>query len=167
MLGTPEIPVRVTHNDTKINNILFDSKTHKSRAIIDLDTVMPGSALYDFGDALRTGGATANEDEKDAALMHLNLELFRAYCEGFLSAVKDSLTPTEISLLAFSVKLMTLECGMRFLTDFLDGDVYFATAYAEHNLIRTRTQIALVKDIETKLTQMNEIVAAAAACEKN
>lgn len=158
LLDSGQIPYRVTHNDTKINNILFDASTHEARAIIDLDTVMPGSMLYDFGDALRTGAATTDEDDPNPANMGINLELFEAYCQGFLTTMGDAITDREAQLLAFSVKLLTLECGMRFLTDYLEGDVYFATSSPTHNLVRARTQLALVADIETKMEQMNAIV---------
>lgn len=157
-LADGSIPVRVTHNDTKINNILIDADTGTARAIIDLDTVMPGSLLYDFGDALRTGGAVAAEDEQDVALVGFSLELFEAYCRGFIRALRDSITPRELELLPDSVRLMTLECGLRFLTDYLDGDNYFGIAYPEHNLVRARNQMALVRDLEEKMSRMREIV---------
>ncbi|WP_164716422.1 phosphotransferase enzyme family protein [Trueperella pyogenes] len=163
LLAAGELPYRVTHNDTKINNILLDATTGQARAIIDLDTVMPGSMLYDFGDAMRTGAATTAEDDPEPARMGVNIDLFAAYCQGFVSTMADAITEKEAELLAFSVKLMSLECGMRFLTDYLQGDVYFATAYPEHNLVRTRTQLALVKDIEAKMADMNEIVRRALA----
>lgn len=152
------VPVRVTHNDTKINNILMDATTGDARAIIDLDTVMPGSLLYDFGDALRSGGSTAEEDEKDLSKVHFDLDLFSAYADGFLSQVGEAMTSRERELLAFSVRLMTLECGLRFLMDYLQGDVYFGVSRPEHNLDRARTQIALVRDLEQLEDQMNAIV---------
>ncbi|QJC22570.1 phosphotransferase enzyme family protein [Arcanobacterium buesumense] len=154
LMASGEIPSRVTHNDTKINNILLDADTGEARAVIDLDTVMPGSLLYDFGDALRTGAALADEDEKDRSKVGFSLDLYTAYCEGFIPALRETLTPAELDLFAFSAKLMTAECGMRFLTDYLDGDIYFATDYPEHNLVRARNQIALVADIERKYEQM-------------
>ncbi|KAB8290327.1 mucin desulfatase [Bifidobacterium avesanii] len=152
------IPLRVTHNDTKLNNILMDAATGKSRAIIDLDTVMPGSLLYDFGDAIRTGASTALEDEPDVRKVHFSLDLFRAYTRGFVGAVRGSVTAREAELLPFGARLMTLECGMRFLTDYLCGDVYFATAYPEHNLVRTRTQIELVRQMEERDAAMRGVV---------
>lgn len=158
LLASGDLPQRVTHNDTKINNILLDAATGHARAIIDLDTVMPGSMLYDFGDALRTGAATTAEDDPDPSNMGINLDLFTAYCEGFVGTMAEAITAREAELLAFSVKLMTLECGMRFLADYLEGDIYFGTAYPEHNLVRARTQLALVEDIETKMDEMNAIV---------
>lgn len=162
MIEKGELPLRVTHNDTKLNNILFDEKTNEGICIIDLDTVMPGLSLYDFGDSIRFGANTASEDEKDVSKVHLSLELYKAYVEGYLSTAKQSLTDNEIEYLPFSAKLMTLECGMRFLGDYLNGDVYFKTAYPEHNLVRSHTQLALVKDIEDKMEEMKKITASAA-----
>lgn len=153
------LPIRVTHNDTKINNIMFDNQSNLGICILDLDTVMPGLSLYDFGDAIRSGAGTAAEDEKDFSKMKLNLELYKAYTEGYLSAAGKSLTEKEAENLAFSAKLLTFECGMRFLTDYLDGDVYFHTDYPEHNLVRARTQFALVKDIEEHMDELNTLTA--------
>lgn len=144
------IPLRVTHNDTKINNILFDEETGKALCVIDLDTVMPGSALYDFGDALRMGGSTAAEDETDLDKVWFNETAYEAFAKGFLSELKDSLTPREIELLPLSVKLMTYECGIRFLTDHLNGDTYFKIHRPNHNLDRARNQFKLVADITAK-----------------
>ena len=157
LLAAGKLPLRVTHNDTKINNILFDADTMEPKCVVDLDTVMPGLSLYDFGDAIRSGAATAAEDETDLSKMSMSLELYEAYTKGYLSAAGESLTPLEIEYLPFSAKLLSLECGMRFLTDYLDGDVYFKTKYPEHNLIRCRTQFKLVEDIEGKLDLMKEI----------
>ena len=153
------VPLRVTHNDTKINNILMDAETGNARAIIDLDTVMSGSLLYDFGDALRTGGATAEEDEKDLSKMHFDASLFEAYARGFVGELGDTMTDRERELLPFSVKLLTEESALRFLTDYLQGDVYFGIHRPEHNLDRTRTQIALVKDIERQEDELAAIIA--------
>lgn len=152
------IPLRVTHNDTKINNVLFDANTNKCLSVIDLDTVMPGSMLYDFGDALRFGASSAKEDETDLSVVYCQLDKFEAFTEGFLSQVKDSATPREIELLPLSVLLLTYECGIRFLTDYLEGDTYFKIHYPQHNLDRARNQLKLVADIETKLDAMSEIV---------
>ncbi len=152
------IPLRVTHNDTKLNNILMDAETGKARAIIDLDTVMPGSMLYDFGDSIRFGASTAAEDEKNLDLVHFSLPLFEAYARGFLPAVKESMTPREIELIPYSGYLLTIECGMRFLTDYLEGDVYFATKYAGHNLVRCRTQLKLAGEMEKNFAAMATIV---------
>ncbi len=152
------IPLRVTHNDTKLNNILFDEKTGESICVIDLDTIMPGLSLYDFGDAIRFGGNTTREDDDNLDNVKISLELFESYTRGFLSSCAKSLTKAEIENLAFSAKLMTFECGVRFLTDYLDGDVYFRTAYHDHNLVRARNQFKLVSEIEKNLDAMNEIV---------
>ncbi len=153
------VPLRVTHNDTKLSNILMDEKTHEARAVIDLDTIMPGSMLYDFGDAIRFGASTAREDEPDLSKVHLSLELFEAFAQGFVGAVKDSITPKEGELLPYSAYLMTMECGMRFLTDYLNGDIYFATQYPEHNLVRARTQFRLASEMEQNEEKMKEIIA--------
>ena len=158
LIDKGEIPLRVTHNDTKLNNILFDKQTDKGLCIVDLDTVMPGLSLYDFGDSIRFGASTAAEDETDLDKVELSLELFAAYVEGYLESAGKSLTENEIKFLPFSAKLMTLECGMRFLADFLNGDSYFKIDYPEHNLVRARTQLKLVKEMEEKMGQMEEIV---------
>lgn len=163
MLQRNELPLRVTHNDTKLNNILFDNDTNEGICIIDLDTVMPGLSLYDFGDSIRFGANTAGEDEQDLSKVSLSLELFEAYTKGYLCTARESLTENEIAYLPFSAKLMTFECGMRFLTDYLNGDVYFKTDYPEHNLVRCRTQFKLVSDIELKFDKMQKITAEAAA----
>ena len=152
------LPLRVTHNDTKLNNILMDAETGKARAVIDLDTIMPGSMLFDFGDSIRFGASTAAEDEKDLDKVHFDITLFKAYAEGYCGAVKESITPREAELLPYGAYLMTIECGMRFLTDYLSGDTYFATKYAEHNLVRCRTQIRLAGEIEAQFAQMSEII---------
>jgi Ser/Thr protein kinase RdoA (MazF antagonist) len=154
---TGELPLRVTHNDTKLNNVLLDENTRKALCVIDLDTVMPGLSLYDFGDSIRFGAATAAEDEKDLSKMTINLDLFRIFTEGFLSSC--DLTDKEIELLPLGAKIMTLECGVRFLTDYLDGDHYFAVHREGHNLDRCRTQFKLVAEMERKWTEMAEIVA--------
>ena len=150
----------MTHNDTKLNNVLFDATAGEAICVIDLDTVMPGLAHYDFGDSIRFGANTAAEDEADLSKVSLDLEYFGAYAKGFLSQAGESLTQTEIDQLAFSAKLMTFECGMRFLTDYLTGDTYFKTAYPEHNLVRARNQFALVADMERKMNQMEALIAA-------
>ena len=152
------IPLRVTHNDTKLNNILFDDETNEGICVIDLDTIMPGFSLYDFGDAIRFGGNTTREDDDNLDNVQISLELFESYAEGFLSASAKALTIDEVENLAFSAKLMTLECGIRFLADYLDGDIYFRTHYPEHNLVRARNQFKLVYEIEQHMNEMNEIV---------
>ncbi|MDE7214024.1 MAG: aminoglycoside phosphotransferase family protein, partial [Anaeroplasmataceae bacterium] len=157
-LNDGSIPLRVTHNDTKLNNILMDEKTHQARAVIDLDTIMPGSMLYDFGDSIRFGASTAAEDEKDLNKVHFDTELFEAYARGFCEAVYKSITPRELELLPYSAYLLTTECGMRFLTDYLSGDTYFATKYPEHNLVRTRTQLKLAGEIEKNIKKLQAIV---------
>ncbi len=158
LLEKGELPLRVTHNDTKLNNVLFDKTTNKPLCVVDLDTVMPGSSLYDFGDSIRFGANTGAEDEKDLSKISLDLELFKVYVEGYLEAAGSALTENEIKYLPFAAKLLTLECGMRFLADFINGDVYFKTEYPEHNLVRARTQFKLVEDIENKFSEMQAIV---------
>ena len=153
-----EIPLRVTHNDTKLNNVLFDHETGEAVCIIDLDTVMPGSVLYDFGDALRFGGNAAAEDETDLSKVFFRLDCFEEFVRGFAAELRGVLTPREVALLPFSVRLMTLECGMRFLTDYLEGDVYFRIHRPSHNLDRCRTQFRLVADMEEKMQEMQRIV---------
>ena len=152
------IPVRVTHNDTKINNILFDEVTGKAVCVIDLDTVMPGSMLYDFGDALRMGGSTAAEDETDLDKVWFEEKAFEAFAQGYMSEMKEALTEEEIRLLPLSVKLMTYECGIRFLTDYLNGDTYFKIHREHHNLDRARNQFKLVADITAKEEKLAEII---------
>ena len=159
MLTVGILPLRVTHNDTKLNNVLLDTATRKSLCVLDLDTVMPGSSLYDFGDSIRFGAATAAEDEPDTSKMSLDLHLFEVYTKGFLEAA-PSLTNMEVAMLPLGAYVMTLELAVRFLKDYLDGDLYFSKiAYPEHNLVRARSQMALVADMEKKWTQMNLIVA--------
>ncbi len=157
LLAKGELPLCVTHNDTKLNNILFDRESGEGICIIDLDTVMPGLSLYDFGDSLRFAGNTADEDEKDLSKVSFNVDIYRSYTEGYLSSAADSLNAAEIHYLPFSCKLMTLECGIRFLTDYLNGDVYFRISRPEHNLDRCRTQFALVEDIEKKYDELMAI----------
>ena len=158
LIDNGSLPLRVTHNDTKLNNVIFDCDTDEAICVIDLDTVMPGLALYDFGDSIRFGANTCAEDEKDTSKVSLDLDYFKAYARGFLSEAGKSLNQCEIDNLAFSAKLMTFECGMRFLTDYLNGDTYFKTAYPEHNLVRAKNQFALVKDMEDKMDEMEEII---------
>lgn len=158
LLEKGKLPLRVTHNDTKLNNILFDTVTKKALCIIDLDTVMPGLSLYDFGDAIRTGANTGAEDETDLSKIGLDLSLFETFTDGFLTGCAGSLTPLEIELLPMGAKLMTYECGIRFLADYLVGDVYFKIHKEHHNLDRARTQFKLVADMEAKWEEMAEIV---------
>ena len=153
------VPLRVTHNDTKLNNVLLDATTRRALCVIDLDTVMPGSLLYDFGDALRFGASTGAEDEQDLEKIHFDLAKFEAFTKAFLAEVGASLTAKERELLPISVLMMTLECGIRFLADHLNGDVYFGIHRENHNLDRCRTQFKLVSEIEAYLDQMAAIVA--------
>ncbi len=152
-----ELPLRVTHNDTKLNNIMFDRKTRAPLCIIDLDTVMPGLVSYDFGDSIRFGASTGAEDEKGLDKIAVDLRLYRSYADGFIPAC-GSLSRLEIETLPLGSKLMTLECGLRFLTDYLDGDHYFGIARPEHNLDRARTQFKLVADTEKKWDAIRAIV---------
>ncbi len=152
-----QLPLRVTHNDTKLNNILIDNTTRKGICVIDLDTVMPGLAVNDFGDAIRFGASTAAEDEKDLSRVSCSMELFEIYVKGFLRGCAGSLTQKEVELLPMGAKVMTYESGMRFLTDYLQGDHYFKIHRKEHNLDRARTQLKLVEDMEAKREIMEEI----------
>ncbi len=158
LLDRGELPLRVTHNDTKLNNILFDKDTGKALCIIDLDTVMPGLSLYDFGDSIRFGASTGAEDETDLDKVTLDLSLFEAFTKGYLEGCDGSLTAREVEMLPMGAKLMTYECGIRFLADFLTGDTYFKIHRANHNLDRARTQFKLVADMEAKWDQMAAIV---------
>lgn len=157
MLRSGALPLRVTHNDTKLNNVLLDAKTRKALCVIDLDTVMPGSSLYDFGDSIRFGAATAAEDEKDLSKMEMSLDRFRVFTRGYVRAC-PGLTAKELELLPMGAKTMTMECGVRFLTDYLDGDHYFAVHREGQNLDRCRTQFKLVADMEKKWDEMRKIV---------
>ena len=157
LLAQGKLPLRVTHNDTKMNNVMLDAKTRKALCVIDLDTVMPGLSVYDYGDSIRFGASTAAEDETDLSKVEMSLDLFRTYTEGFLTAC-PGLTELERQMLPVGAKLMTLECGVRFLADYLDGDIYFSTHYEGQNLDRARTQFKLVADMEAKWQQMNDIV---------
>lgn len=153
-----KLPLRVTHNDTKLNNVMMDEKSGKAVCVVDLDTVMPGLSINDFGDAIRFGANTAAEDEVDLSKVSLSLDLFEIYTKGFLDGCNNSLTDEELRMLPMGAKMMTLECGMRFLTDFLEGDVYFKIHRDNHNLDRARCQLALVADMEKKMSEMEQIV---------
>ena len=157
LLTEGKLPLRVTHNDTKLNNVMLDAQTRKALCVIDLDTVMPGLSLYDYGDSIRFGAASAAEDEQDLSKVEMRLDLFKTYTKGFLGAC-PGLTDLERELLPLGAKLMTLECGVRFLTDYLVGDHYFATHRPGQNLDRARTQFKLVADMEAKWQQMHNIV---------
>ncbi len=158
LIDEGKLPIRVTHNDTKLNNVMFDEDTDDAICVIDLDTVMPGLALYDFGDSIRFGANTCEEDDENISEVAINLDYFKAYARGFLCEAGENFNQCEIDNLAFSAKLMTLECGMRFLTDYLNGDTYFKIAYQKHNLVRARNQFALVKDMESKMDKMEDII---------
>lgn len=157
-LGTEAIPLRVTHNDTKVNNVMMNKKTGDYLAVIDLDTVMPGSMLFDYGDGVRSTAASAKEDETDLSKVTLDLKLFEAYTEGFLSEVANNITYEELSLMAESIRIITLELAIRFLNDYINGDTYFKINYEKHNLDRARNQIALVKDIENKMEYIKHFI---------
>lgn len=157
-LASGELPLRVTHNDTKLSNILLDEVTEAAVCIIDLDTVMPGSSLYDFGDSIRSGAASAAEDEVDLDKVHFLPHMFKAYAEGFIKGTGGNLTDKELSMLPEGGYVITLETGMRFLGDYLNGDTYFRTAYPEHNLVRARTQFKLVSEMESYMPELREFV---------
>lgn len=158
LLEAGELPLRVTHNDTKLNNVLLDRETRKPLCVIDLDTVMPGLAAFDFGDSIRFGASTAAEDETDLGKVEMSLELFETYARGFLEACGSALSPLEKATLPLGAKLMTLECGVRFLTDYLSGDTYFRIHRPNHNIDRCRTQFKLVSDMEKKQNEMRAVI---------
>ena len=158
-LASGDLPLRVTHNDTKLSNILLDETTEDAVCIIDLDTVMPGSALYDFGDSIRTGAASAAEDEPDLDKVHFLPEMFKAYARGFIKGCGGALTEKEIAMLPDGGYMLTLEQAIRFLGDYLDGDTYYHTRYPDHNLVRARTQLKLVADMEACMPELREFVA--------
>ncbi len=153
-IASGALPLRVTHNDTKLNNLLFDQDTMTPLAVVDLDTVMPGTSLYDFGDGIRYGAATAAEDEMDLSLVSCDLELYGHFVRGWASVCGDTMTAGEKELLHLSPRVLTLECGARFLTDYLSGDTYFSTSRPGQNLDRCRTQLKLVADMEEKEAEM-------------
>lgn len=152
------LPLRVTHNDTKSNNVMLDATTRKALCVIDLDTIMPGFSVTDFGDAIRFGASTAAEDEKDLSKVRLDMEKYKVYTEGFLAGCGGLLTDEELLLLPEGAKMMTVECGMRFLTDYLNGDTYFKTSYPGQNLDRCRTQLKLVSEMEAHWDEMKQAV---------
>ncbi len=158
LLKSGKMPTKVTHNDTKLNNVMLDVKTGEPVAVIDLDTIMPGSICYDFGDSIRFGCNPAAEDEKDLTKVNFDINLFEQYVKGYLSALGQSITPIEKENLAFGAILMTYECGMRFLADYLDGDIYFRVKRDGHNLDRARTQFKLIEDMEKAYPEMLKIV---------
>jgi len=150
MSALEKLPLRIVHNDTKLNNVMFDKKTNKAICMIDLDTVMPGYLLFDYADALRIGASSASEDEIDTSNVYYNEELFESFTSGYLKEVKNIITNDEKDLLYESVRMMSLECGIRFLTDFLENDIYFKTKYKNHNLVRAKNQFKLVEDLEKR-----------------
>ena len=152
------LTLRVTHNDTKLNNIMIDHETGEGICVIDLDTVMPGSVLADFGDSIRFGASSAAEDETDLDKVYCRLDMFEAFAKGFIEGLEGSLSESEIRALPMGALILTYETGIRFLADYLDGDTYFRTEYPEHNLDRARNQFKLVADMESKMAQMNAIV---------
>ena len=152
------LPLRVTHNDTKLNNILIDRDTHEGICVIDLDTTMPGLSINDFGDSIRFGANHSAEDEKDLSKVNFDIELFEVYTRGFIQGAQGGLTPAELEYLPWGARLMTLECGIRFLTDYLDGDHYFRIHRPEHNLDRCRTQFKLVRDMEEQFDAMAAVI---------
>ena len=158
MLKSGEIPTRVTHNDTKLNNVMIDDLTDRACAVIDLDTLMPGSLLYDFGDAIRFGCNPTSEDESRLDKVVFNIDLFELFAKGYVGVLSDTLTDKERENLAFSAILITFETGIRFVTDYLNGDVYFHTKYEGQNLRRAHTQFKLVKDMEENIERMNDII---------
>ncbi len=160
LLAKGEIPERVTHNDTKLNNVMIDDATGEGICVIDLDTVMPGLALYDFGDLVRTATSPAAEDETDLSLVRMQMPMFEALVRGYLSSAGGFLNEAETAHLAFSGKVIAMETGIRFLTDYLEGDLYFKTKRPGHNLDRCRTQLALVRCIEEQMEAMNRVVTA-------
>ncbi len=153
-----KLPLRVTHNDTKLNNILFDTNTGKPVCVVDLDTIMPGYSVNDFGDSIRFGATTALEDEADLSLVNFDIELYELYVKGFIEGAKGGLTEGELEMLPIGAIMMTLECGMRFLADHLNGDTYFRIHRENHNLDRCRNQFKLVSDMESRLDEMRAIV---------
>jgi Ser/Thr protein kinase RdoA (MazF antagonist) len=153
-----DVPERITHNDTKLNNVLLDDQSGEGVCVIDLDTVMPGLVLYDFGDMVRTATNAAAEDETDLTKVEARLPIFEALAEGYLSTAADFLNRAETGQLVFSGRLMTFEVGIRFLTDYLEGDVYFKTKHASHNLERARNQFALLRSLERHASAMEAIV---------
>lgn len=158
LLEDNKIPYRVTHNDTKVNNVLMDSVTKEPVAVIDLDTVMKGSGLYDYGDGVRSAASNALEDETNLDNVYINMDMFKAYTDGYLSEMAPYLNEEEILNMANSIKIITLELAIRFLDDYLSGDTYFKTNYDDHNLDRCKNQLKLVNDIDEKLEEMNSYI---------
>ncbi len=158
LLENKELPIRVTHNDTKINNVMLNKITHKEQCVIDLDTVMPGSVLYDFGDMVRTFTSPVEEDETDLSKVTMRIEIFEKLVQGYLFDLSSVLTKIELDNLIYGAMVITYEQIVRFLTDYINGDIYYSTKYDEHNLVRTRTQIALLESIIKQKDEMEKIV---------
>jgi len=158
LLKKGTIPSRVTHNDTKVNNVMMDKDTGDYLTVIDLDTVMPGSSLYDYGDGVRSTCATAAEDEQDLNKIELNMELFQEYTKGYLNEMADYLTEDEVCNMGESIRVITFELALRFLNDYINGDTYFKTKYDKHNLVRTRNQLKLLSDIDKKMPEINKFI---------
>ena len=158
LLKKGTIPTRVTHNDTKVNNVMMDKDTGDFLTVIDLDTVMPGSSLYDFGDGVRSTCSSTAEDEQDLNKVELILDLFKEYTKGYLSEMADFLTADEVCNLGESIKVITFELALRFLNDYINGDTYFKTNYEKHNLVRTRNQLKLLSDIDKKMPEINKFI---------
>jgi hypothetical protein len=152
------LPLRVTHNDTKISNVLFDANTLEHLSVVDLDTVMPGLVAFDYGDALRVCASTGKEDEKQLDKVAVDMAKYEAFTRGFVGEVKDAITEAEKSTLALGAVAMTVECGMRFLTDYINGDKYFKIHYPDQNLVRARCHLVLAKDMIEKLDEMQALV---------
>ena len=157
-LENNEIPLRVTHNDTKINNVMMNKETHDFLTVVDLDTVMPGSGLYDYGDGVRSAASNSAEDETDLSKVFIKTDLFQNYTDGYLSEVAPCMKPEEVKLMGTSIRLITYELALRFLDDYLNGDTYFKCNYENHNLDRARNQIKLVKDIESKMEYIDNYI---------
>ncbi len=159
LVDSQELPLRVTHNDTKMNNVLFDKDTGEAKTVIDLDTVMPGLVAHDFGDAVRYAANTAAEDEPDLSKVSLDIDRFRAFAEGFIPEISNSLTPVEVKTMSLGAFAMTVELAVRFLDDYITGDQYFKTLYRGHNLVRARCQLKLAEEMYDRLGEMNKIIA--------
>lgn len=158
LLNKGTVPIRVTHNDTKVNNVMMNKETGDFLTVIDLDTVMPGSALYDYGDGVRSTASSTMEDEADLSKVYLDMDLFKEYTKGYLSQMAEYMTEDEICNMGESIKVITFELGLRFLNDYINGDTYFKTKYDKHNLVRARNQFKLLTDIENKMTDINNFI---------
>jgi len=158
LIKNNELPIRITHNDTKINNVMLNKETHEGICVIDLDTVMPGTVLFDFGDMVRTSTCPVEEDEKDTSKVFMRLDIFESLVNGYLEELAEVLTKVEISNLVYGSKVIIYEQAVRFLTDYIQNDIYYNTNYTEHNLVRTRTQIALLESVEQQSSEMQKII---------